>query len=185
MHGRATSHCVMSDDGFYRYRLERRWDHARPAAGFVLCNPSTADAFRSDATMRKCVGFASRWGCGGIVIVNVCAFRATHPRHLLEASDPIGPDNREAIDQLAFDWHHYQAHRDHDLATAAAGVSLIVAGWGAALPRELEEHAETALGWLDGVDVYCLGRTKTGRPRHPLMLSYDTPLEVYVGKEAA
>lgn len=22
MHGRATSHCVMSDDGFYRYRLD-------------------------------------------------------------------------------------------------------------------------------------------------------------------
>jgi len=185
MHGRVTSKCVMSDCGLYRYRLERRWDPSLPAAGFALCNPSTADAFVDDATMRKCVGFAKRWGCGGIVIVNVCAFRSPNPEALLPATDPVGPDNREALQQLAEDWHHYHANKHDPESTAADGVSVIVAGWGGALPKRLEEHAETALGWLIGADVHCLGRTKADRPRHPLMLPYDTELEVYVRRKAA
>jgi len=177
----------MSDCRRYRYRLERWWDRSKPAAGFVLCNPSTADAFKPDPTVRKCIGFAHRWRCGGIVIVNVCAFRATHPRDLLAAADPLGPDNREAIGQFVSDWHHYHAHKDRDAELAADGVSVIVAGWGSALPRQLEGEAETTLGWLDaeGVDVHCLGQTKSGRPRHPLMLAYETPLEVLIRKEDA
>ena len=32
---------------------------------------------------------------------------------------------------------------------------------------------------MDRQDTYCLGRTKTGEPRHPLMLAYDTKLEAW------
>lgn len=165
------SSAVLSPCGRYRYRLEREWDVALPKAGWVLCNPSTADATADDPTIRKCVGFARRWGCGGIVVLNVCALRSTNPGALLEADDPVGPDNIDAFDRFSFDWHHWKAN-GYD------GVDRIVLGWGNALPRRLGECAETALGWISAPTM-CLGRTKAGAPRHPLMLAYSTPLEPF------
>lgn len=142
-----------------------------------MCNPSTADAEVDDPTIRKCIGFARRWGCGGIVVVNVCAYRATKPGALLQVNDPVGVSNLEAFDRLRYDRAFY-------VANGRSGVKALVAGWGDALPKALAHHAEQALGWLVGEPVMCLGRTKgRGNPRHPLMLSYDTPLELYAGAE--
>lgn len=162
----------ISDCGRYRYRLTREWDLDFGLAAFVLCNPSTADALKDDHTVRKCMGFARRWGCGGIVIVNVCAYRSRHPKDLLVVADPVGPRNLDAVSNVAGEWCFRKAN-------GHSGVAVVVAGWGNALPREFEEHAEQALGWIDHVPVHCLGRTSSGRPRHPLTLSYATPLEVF------
>lgn len=30
-----------------------------------------------------------------------------------------------------------------------------------------------------GLELWCWGRTKYGQPRHPLMLAYKTPLELF------
>ncbi len=49
----------------YRYALERRWSETAPAV-FVMLNPSTADAFADDPTIRRCLAFARREGCGGL-----------------------------------------------------------------------------------------------------------------------
>ncbi len=35
--------CILSDCEHYRYRLWREWDASRPALGFIMLNPSTAD----------------------------------------------------------------------------------------------------------------------------------------------
>lgn len=177
MHGRVTSKCILSDDGLYRYRLERWWDPMLPAAGFALCNPSDADVSKVDPTVRKSIGFAKRWGCGGAVWVNVCALRSPHPKALLKADDPVGPENLEALHDFADDWHHHRVN-------GHGGVKVIVAGWGAALPHRLGRHIETLRWALKSTELHCLGQTKAGRPRHPLMLAYDTPLEVYVGDHA-
>jgi hypothetical protein len=60
---------------------------------WVLLNPSTADDRRDDPTIRRCLGFARSLGYGGIHVVNLFAFRATCPRQLRAADDPVGPDN--------------------------------------------------------------------------------------------
>jgi hypothetical protein len=70
---------VISPCGLYRYRLTRTWDAVRWSAAFVMLNPSTADAVDDDPTIKRCVGFAKRWGCGGIVVANLFAFRSADP----------------------------------------------------------------------------------------------------------
>jgi len=48
----------VSECGLFRYSLTREWFPALPPLGFVMLNPSTADAIADDPTIRRCVGFA-------------------------------------------------------------------------------------------------------------------------------
>ena len=153
----------LSPCGRYRYALTRRWAEG-PAAAFVMLNPSTADAREDDATVRKCVGFARRWGAGGLVVANLYALRATDPRDLARAADPVGG---EAADHVL--------RRVHDLA---ADIRWVVAAWGGSLPPGGDARARAVVA-IVGPLVWCFGRTRGGQPRHPLMLSYDTRLEEY------
>lgn len=136
--------------GDYRYALSRVWDESLPVVTFVLLNPSTADATQLDPTMRRCVSFATRDGFGGMTILNLYAFRATDPRIMLAAPDPVGPDN------------------DRLLANAEG---TVVAGWGTNARPSRVAHALTLLPQL-----HALGVTKDGHPRHPLYLRRDAPL---------
>lgn len=157
---------VISPCGLYRYRLSRltRVSYDKTVA-FIGVNPSTADATVDDATVRKWIGFASRWGFGRIEVVNLFAFRATDVRKLAGEADPIGPLNDTYIEE------------------ALCEADLVVPCWGSCdkLPKSLRYRA------LD-IDhavrhslakAKCLGRTKGGDPLHPLMLAYDTPLVDY------
>ena len=88
---------VISECGRYRYSLLREWNAGRPRLCIVMLNPSTADANKDDPTIRRCIGFARRDGYGSIVVVNVAAFRATKPKDMLMAADPVGPENDAAL----------------------------------------------------------------------------------------
>lgn len=75
----------------YRFELQRDWLGGNlPPAVFVMLNPSTADDQVDDPTIRKCVGFATRWGHTGIRVANLYGWRATDPRDLWSAADPVG-----------------------------------------------------------------------------------------------
>ena len=99
-------------DGHYRYMLGRQWG-APPFLLWMMLNPSTADATEDDPTIRRCSGFAKHWGFGGLVVVNLFAFRATNPADLRAAEQPIGPEN------------------DRHLVNAARSCPRVVAAWGA------------------------------------------------------
>ena len=103
--------------GDYRYTLVRTWNSTAEPLVFILLNPSTADASQDDPTIRRCIGFAKRWGFGGIVVVNLYAYRATKPRDMLAAEDPIGPEN------------------DRILGETVSG-KTVVAAWGTNAQRE-------------------------------------------------
>ena len=77
------SGAVISQDQLYRYFLWRRWGTGRVITWLML-NPSTADANTNDATIRKCIGFAKRWGYDGIHVLNLFALRSRDPLCLLD-----------------------------------------------------------------------------------------------------
>jgi hypothetical protein len=155
---------TFSRDHAYRYALTRRWD-SRPPAVFVMLNPSTADEFRADPTVTRCVGFARRENCGGLVIVNLFALRATDPRELRGHPDPVGAGN---------DWFI----REH----CAAG-RLVIAAWGAHGRLLGRDRAVLALLREARAAVLSLGVTAGGMPRHPLYLPRRAQLESYAPAE--
>lgn len=153
----------ISGDGLYRYTLTRTWDDALPGVVWCMLNPSIADAADEDPTVRKCIGFAKRWGFGQISIVNLFALISTDAKRLGFALDVWGPENADALERLL-----------------TAGTQKIAA-WGGSMPskpwagdtvRRMRNRARRQPG-----EWSCLGKTKAGEPRHPLMLAYATPRE--------
>lgn len=117
---------------------------------FVLLNPSTADAQELDPTLRRCVSFARREKFGGMIILNLYAFRSTSPRVMKAAADPVGPEN------------------DRVLASASG---TVVAGWGNHATRKRVAEAVALLPPLRA-----LGLNAGGQPTHPLYVLGDSPL---------
>lgn len=146
----------ISADGVYRYWLSRRWQEPERQRTMVVVglNPSTADATKDDPTIRRCVGFAKREGCGKLVMVNLFALRSTDPDGLLRHPDPIGPENGQTLNA----WIHPRF--------------LCVAAWGAH-PLAFERGIRI----VQSYDLLrCFGVTKSGAPRHPLYVKADEPL---------
>ena len=110
-----------------------------------------ADHMRDDPTIRRCIGFARDWGFGRLVVVNLFALRSTSPRALRRAPDPVGPRN------------------DRWIARLAADAELVIAAWGAL--GNYRDRARLVTSTLS--DLYCLGRTRDGSPRHPLYVRRD------------
>lgn len=115
---------------------------------FVGLNPSTADATLDDPTIRRCIGFAKAWGYAGLMMTNLFAWRATEPRNMLAAENPIGPDN------------------DRVLSEAHDNAALSVAAWGAHGTYLDRHNAVRALL----PRLHYLRLTKDGHPGHPLYL---------------
>lgn len=162
---------ILSDDLVYRYQLTRIWDETKKVACFVMLNPSTADANIDDPTIRRCVGFATKWGYGGIVVVNLAAFRATDPDKLSEVEDPVGPENL------------------HHVETAISGSEVVVAAWGNVKLKFSRGACQRGMSLVScaksvvticesrGKRLRCLGKTSSGQPRHPLYVHGDKELE--------
>jgi hypothetical protein len=177
---------ILSDDGVYRYKLWRdlwppcgvvlasnpdvcngcgaaqiynRPDEHRPRTRvlFVMLNPSTADAAIDDPTIRKCKGFAKLWGFAYVAVANLYAFRATDPRDLWKARAPI-----------------VGAENDSYIMSSALDALLVVCAWGAHAKDSSRVAAVRKILRDSGAPTVALGFSKSGHPRHPLMLSYDT-----------
>lgn len=154
--------------GRYRYELRRDIPGAtgRGTLPWVMINPSVADAVEDDLTIKKVLGFSARIGFASIVVVNLFALVSTDPAGLLAASDPVGPENDAAI------------------VRAVPTGSLVVVAWGDSIkfvgrqPEHIRGRDARVLAMLREAlaDVRCLGTTKSGAPRHPSRLGYDTPI---------
>ena len=146
----------------YRYFLDRNWARlytpGPERVTWIMLNPSTADAFKEDPTIKRCMSFSTLWGYDSLAVVNLYAYRATNPKRLLEISDPVGPDNLKHIKQ------------------AIEGSRLVIAAWGAfklGVPESLRST-------LQDSSLFCLGTTKDGHPKHPLYVKAATQRERFV-----
>jgi hypothetical protein len=160
-----TPGAILSEDRVFRYSLVRKVEPVNPLCAFarpltfIMLNPSTADENENDPTIRKCMGYASRWGFRHVIVVNLFAYRATKPADLKfqakRGQDIIGRENwwytREAVDQSQW----------------------VVCAWGndgKILNRGKEVHGLLA---GRGITTRALKLTNPGQPWHPLYLKWD------------
>jgi len=134
--------------GKYRYQLVRQWDDGDGCCVFIGLNPSTADHRQDDPTIRRCMGFARRWGHQKMVMINLFAYRTPHPAELKQAPSPEGKQNRRVLRR------HCQSE------------NRIVAAWGA--HGILNNQAARLSDIWSGNTLYCFGLTAGGQPLHPL-----------------
>ena len=138
---------VISEDGQYRYMLTREWDKSKPKVGYIMLNPSTADADNDDNTMRKIIKITRNLGYGGLVVTNLYAYRTPHPDDL-NVEDPFGPKNKRYIELML------------------KMCPMVIYAWG--------NHGREP-AWLTKAveNPYCFKITKEGAPNHPLYLKND------------
>ena len=151
----------------HRYVLRRDWNaQGKGILNFIMLNPSTADDVFDDATIRRCTGFAKRWGFSCLVVTNLFAYRATDPKELkrLALSNPalaVGEDN------------------DRNLRMQAHIADAIVCAWGNhgnLLNRDLY-----VCEMLKNYELLCIRRTLCANPAHPIREHYtDLPM-AYLG----
>lgn len=161
MNGYTLSGAVFSDDHSKRYTLWRVWDDTLPAMVVIMLNPSTADGDTDDPTIRRCVSFARREGCGMLGVVNLFTLCGSDPGCLSR-------------------WCHAYEN--------AADITIKLATWMAEPPPKLAvcawgnhghthgRQAQVLNNFPKSQELWCFGVTKQGCPKHPLYLAKDTPL---------
>lgn len=151
---------VLSADQKYRFLLWRSLSvFGSGVCCFVMLNPSTADAYKDDPTIRRCISFGLRLGCAELQVVNLFAYRATDPRQLgwLLREQAIGEGNDEHIRQ------------------AARSARFVICAWGNG--GSLFERSREVLAIIREVGAQALAlklNAATGEPGHPLYLPADS-----------
>ena len=139
-------------DRRYRYLLARGWGRGDRALLWVMLNPSSADDVVDDPTIRRCVSFAMAARYDRMLVVNLFAFRASHPLDLHLAADPVGSENDRAI------------------SSALSNSDDVAVAWGAnPFAAERAKEVMRMIRRMAGApSPICLGKTASGAPRHPL-----------------
>lgn len=154
----------LSPCGTYRWTLTRRWDD-RPVLLVCMFNPSDADDEIDDPTVSLVCHIASHNGFGGVVVVNAIPLRSSYP------ADAVYMVNT---------WETRRAWEERDRLQENLGVVLtevqkagaVLLAWGALASRcpnwmyHVQEEIDASLP--AGSEIYCLGKTKDGYPKHPL-----------------
>jgi hypothetical protein len=176
-----TGSAKFSDDRRYRYWLLRSWgDYSRAGTLAIIgLNPSTADEQKNDPTVSRCIEWAKRLGFCRLLMLNMYAFRATHPATMWAAFrqgiDIVTPPN------LTFNLRAYCEEFQVTRTIAAWGKGAARKG----LPFDLhhdrqkffERAADEGAGWRGPWRIDCFKKNQDGSPAHPLYLPYSlTPI---------
>lgn len=146
-----------------RFTLWRQWGEGKTVC-FIGHNPSTADHQVEDPTTRAWLDLAKANGFTRYVAVNLYPLRT--------------PDVRECTRWAQFekngpDWYARDAIHENIgvVAREAKRADLVVACWGALcadpfMPDLVIEEIQS--GEEPFPDLYCLGTTGAGDPKHPM-----------------
>lgn len=127
---------------------------------FLMLNPSTANGDVEDPTVAKCMRVAAGLGYGRVEVRNIFAIRGTDPNIIKSVSDPVGPQNDDAIRSCAAD----------------RSTSLIVAAWGNHGRYNRRSLAIRHMLSTIGKPVHCFRVSKKNEPEHPLYQREDLKL---------
>lgn len=152
---------IFSEDRQYRYALWRIWSITKPFILQIGLNPSKADEIRNDPTITRGMSRADKEGFGGFFMANLFGLVSTQPEALLKNGNSVG--------ELTDYW----------LREMIKASNRQLCGWGSFKP--VTKRAPIVLGMIK--EPYCLGVNADGQPKHPLYVSYDTPMMKYFLKE--
>ena len=149
-----STHARFSPCRAYRYELWRKWGGG-PLLNVLMLNPSTADETDNDPTVERCERRANQLGYSGLIVTNLFAFRATYPKDMKAAADPVGSENDAAI------------------LAAAKEAELVLCAWGNHGAHRGRAQAVRKMFEREGIELWCLHVTKQGQPQHPLYVGYQ------------
>lgn len=146
-----------SDDMTMRYRLNRQLTaNVTPWAKrvvFLMLNPSIADAFIVDPTIRECIKFTRYWGADVLEVVNLFALRST---------DPAG------LKKYACGYRGDDTANNKQIVEACTGAWKTIAAWGDNGILDNRDRFVRNLLELNNVALHHLGTTNDAHPKHPL-----------------
>lgn len=146
-----------SECGKYRYWLTRVWNPYRPILASIGLNPSIADKVINDRTISKEIRYATGWGYGGLLKLNLFGLITPYPKVLWETrasgKDIIGPGNSAS----------YLAGYLEEF-----GIEKVLATWG----RCKTDRGRMVVALLNR-KIDCLKKNDDGSPAHPLYLKGD------------
>lgn len=151
---------IFSEDRKYRFALWRRWNKIRPLMLLIGLNPSKADEVRNDPTITRGISRANKEGFGGFFMGNLYGLVSTQPEALLKNSDSVGELTDYWLEEMI-----------------KASVRQLC-GWGSF--KAVKQRSALILSMIR--EPYCLGINADGQPKHPLYISYDTPMTRYLLK---
>lgn len=155
----------------YRLWLSRHWgEPTAPYALWIGMNPSTADRHVNDPTVGREVTYTKdTLGLTRYVKCNILDIRLTDSKKLKS----LGAATRSDLNLPTI----------VDLAGGAARIIMCYGG----LHPSLQGYAKETVEALRhrGHDLWCMGTTKHGHPRHPLYVKTSTPLRLFALRDAA
>lgn len=152
---------VFSDCEQYRYRLDWRWPDltAVPLVALML-NPSTATHEVLDPTISGLVKRARTWRFAGVIVINLFALRATDPKVMLAADDPVGADNDDQI----------RAVLEEEVVERGG---ICVAAWGAHGKHRDRATEVSKIARSIGAQLHAFELNADGSPKHPLYVRHE------------
>jgi len=155
---------LLSPCGTYRWTLTRTWDE-RPVLLVCMFNPSDADDEIDDPTVSLVCHIASHNGFGGVVVVNAIPLRGSKPTAAIDMVNTW--DARR-------DWYDRDRLQENIgvILTEVQKAGAVLLAWGALAEKcsdwvyHVQEEISASLP--AGSEIYCLGKTKAGYPKHPL-----------------
>jgi hypothetical protein len=152
--GRATF-AVFNHDRSHRFWLVRIWDRTKPLLVTVMFNPSDADDERNDPTINTLIHFATMWGYGGLLVINLHSHVSSQP----SAIRRLQADNVETCPEPNIAaWAAALEHADRQKTP-------VLVAWGNLGDLPSVKRFEKVLAHAPTI---CLGTTQDGRPKHPM-----------------
>lgn len=105
----------------YRYALWRIWDSSKPLIMFIGLNPSTANEYTSDQTIKSICRISKNNDFGGVFMLNCFPYVSTDPKGLKIDVETNIVNNwwlheiSRACKNVVFAWGNFQIVKDHKI----------------------------------------------------------------------
>lgn len=100
-------------------------------------------------------------GFSALDVINIFGFRATDPKDLKKAKDPVGPLN------------------DAVILESAGSAQMVIGAWGGHGDHQNRHMHVLALLKENHIPLHVLSLTKKGHPGHPLYIPYSKKTVVW------